>query len=232
MTTTGHLMHLFSAGYDSGDILKRWPNRVRRHEERRIGGSYRRCFMEAARPHLHDSSVVMELGPGRGSWTHALLTYVPRGQVHTVDFVEVSEWLRAEDHGGRLVNHRVQDDSFDSLPDDAFDFFFSFGVLCHNTTRAIGEIMGNALPKMRPGGIAIHQYGDWDKLQQLGWGDARHGVPAEYRELPDEHERNLWPRNDPKTMVAVCREAGWVVEEPDLGLFRRDSVIRLRAPSP
>jgi hypothetical protein len=31
-------------------------------------------------------------------------------------------------------------------------------------------------------------------------------------------------------MAAVCREAGWVVEEPDLGLFARDSVIRLRAP--
>jgi hypothetical protein len=230
MTTTQHLRNLFSAGYDSGDVLKRLPDRRRRHEERLIGGSYRRFFMRAVRPELRDSSMVVELGPGSGSWTRALLRFLPRGQVQAVDFVDTSDWLSEDDYDGRLVCHQVQDNSFDFLPDETFDFFFSFGVLCHNTTGAIGEVLGNALAKMRPGGTAVHQYGDWQKLERLGWEDDRHGVPAAYRDLPDDHEWQLWPRNDPATMAAISREAGWIVEEPDLDLFRRDSVIRLRAP--
>jgi SAM-dependent methyltransferase len=230
MTTSDQIKRAFSGGYDSGHILARLPNRRRKEEERLIGGSYRRFFMKAARPHLEPSSTVMELGPGRGSWTRALLHFVPEGQVHTVDYQDVTEWLRPDEFGGRLHCHQVDDNSFAPLADGAFDFFFSFGVLCHNTTQAIGEVMANALPKMRPGGVAVHQYGDWEKLKRLGWDDDRHGVQAVIQTLPDDHPGNFWPRNDPERMASVCREAGWLVEEPDLDLFERDSVIRLRAP--
>jgi SAM-dependent methyltransferase len=229
MTTTDQLRQLFAEGYSSGDVLRRLPDRTRRNEERLIGGSYRRFFMQAVRPHLHDTSAVMELGPGRGSWTRALLRFVPAGSVHTLDYHNAAEWLRPQDYDGRLVCHQVTDNSFDAVTDGSFDVFFSFGVLCHNTAPAIGEIMRAALSKMRPGAIAIHEYGDWEKLDRLGW-DERHGVPAFCRDLPDDDVRNCWPRNDPATMAAVCEDAGWIVEEPDLGLFRRDSVIRLRAP--
>lgn len=230
MTTTDELKCAFSTGYDSGDVLARLPDRRRRHEQRLIGGSYRRFFMRAVRPHLKPSSTVMELGPGAGSWTRALLKYVPEGSVHTVDLHDVTQWLNPDEYGGRLVCHQVEDNSFESLPEATFDFFFSFGVLCHNTTTAIGEILTNALPKMRPGGIAVHQYGDWEKLIALGWDDDRHGVQAIIRELPEDHRGNFWPRNDPGRMAAVCREAGWIVDNPDLDLFSRDAVVRLRAP--
>jgi SAM-dependent methyltransferase len=230
MATTEELKHLHAYGYDSGSVLRRLPDRQRRGEERVIGGSYRRFFMEAVRPHLEPGSTVLELGPGRGSWTRALLRYVTQGTVHTVDLLDVTPWLQPERHDGRLVCHQADDSSFSMLDDGSIDLFFSFGVLCHNTVPAIGEIMRGALPKMRPGGIAVHEYGDWHKLERLGWTDDRHGVPAFCRELPDEHPRNCWPRNDPDTMAAACSEAGWVVEAADLGLFRRDSVIRLRAP--
>jgi SAM-dependent methyltransferase len=230
MATTTELKQLFAEGYSSGDVLTRLPDRRRRREERLIGGSYRKLFMTAVRPRLDPSSTVMELGPGRGSWTRALLRYLPHGRVHALDYHDASQWLRPEDYDGRLVIHRVEDNSFAAVPDGSFDVFFSFGVLCHNTTSAIGEIMRNALRKMRPGGSAIHHYGDWRKLRALGWADDRHGVHAFNQELPDEHEWNHWPRNDPDTMAALCREAGWTVEAADLGLFRRDSVISLRAP--
>jgi hypothetical protein len=230
MTDTAQLKRLFSDGYDSGNVLSRLPNRTRRNEERLIGGSYRRLFVKAVLPHLRRDSTVVELGPGRGSWTRALLRSVPEGRVHVLDYHDVAEWLHPEAYDGRLVCHHVEDNSFAAVPDGAFDFFFSFGVLCHNTKAAIGEIMRNALPKMRPGAVAVHQYGDWEKLERLGWEDDRHGVPVAHRGLPDEHEWQFWPENNPRQMSAVCADAGWNVEEPDLGLFARDSVIRLRAP--
>ena len=221
---------MFSAGYDSGDILSWIPDRRRRHEEGLIRGSYRRFFMRGVRPHLREDSIVMELGPGTGSWTRALLKYVPRGEVHALDYVDAAAWLRPERYDGRLAFHRTQDNSFSSVPDASFDVFFSFGVLCHNRAPEIAEIMASALPKMRPGGVAIHQYGDWEKLHRLGWQDDRHGVPPFNRDLDDEHEWNFWPRNDQATMTTICREAGWIVEQADLALFERDSVILLRAP--
>jgi len=231
MATIEQLKVLFADGYDSGNVLSRLPNRRRRREERLIGGSYRRLFLSEVRPYLEDSSTVLELGPGRGSWTRALLRSAPRGRVHTVDFHDVTQWLDVDNYDGRLVCNRVEDNSFASVPDETFDLFFSFGALCHNTTSAIAEIMANSLPKMRPGALAVHQYGDWQKLSALGWHDDRHGVHAWNQRIPDEHEWNHWPRNDPETMAAVCRDAGWIVEEADLGVFRRDSVIRLRAPA-
>jgi hypothetical protein len=230
MTTTEQLKLMFPDGYDSGNILKRLPDRQRRREERLIGGSYRRLFLKAVKPYLTEHATVMELGPGRGSWTRALLESVPRGQVHTLDFLDVTEWLNPSTYGGRLVCHEIADNSFAAVPARTFDFFFSFGVLCHQTGDAIREIMANAVPKMQPGAVAVHQYGDWKKLERLGWHDDRHGVLAATRELPDDDEWNFWPRNDPEKMAAICEEAGWIVEEPDVGLFRRDSVIRLRAP--
>ena len=231
MATTEELKELHAYGYDSGDVLRWIPDRQRRGEEKVIGGSYRRFFMKAVRPHLEPSSTVLELGPGRGSWTRALLRYVPEGRVETVDLLDVTPWLRPERYDGRLVCHRTEgDDSFADVADASIDVFFSFGVLCHNTTPAIGQIMREALPTMRPGGVAVHEYGDWHKLERLGWTDDRHGVPAFCRDLPDEDPRQCWPRNDPDTMAAVCRDAGWIVEDADLDLFRRDSVIRLRAP--
>jgi hypothetical protein len=159
------------------------------------------------------------------------LRYIPDGQVHTLDFLDVSPWLRPERYQGRLVCHQVTNGSFDCVADETFDFFFSFGVLCHNTTSAIRDLMANSLPKMKPRATAIHEYGDWQKLNQLGWQD-NCGVPAFFRELPDDDERNWWPRNDPEKMTGVCREAGWIVDQADLGLFERDSVIQLRAPAP
>jgi SAM-dependent methyltransferase len=230
MTTTQTLRHMFSAGYDSGNILSRIPNRRRRYEEGLIHGSYRRFFMHAVRPHLQETSMVMELGPGRGSWTRAILKHVPRGQVHALDYVDAAPWLHPEKYEGRLVVHRTQDNSFACVDDENFDVFFSFGVLCHNTAKDLAELMANALPKMRPGGVAIHQYGDWEKLDRLGWHDDRHGVPPINRDLDDEHEWNFWPRNDQSTMARICSEAGWIVEQADLDLFKRDSVILLRAP--
>ena len=40
----------FSAGYDSGNVLSLFPNKMRRYEEKRIGGSYRNIFKKGMLP--------------------------------------------------------------------------------------------------------------------------------------------------------------------------------------
>ncbi|MCB2189086.1 MAG: class I SAM-dependent methyltransferase [Deltaproteobacteria bacterium] len=221
------LKEQFAYGYDSGDILAPEPDERRRGEEDLIGGSYGSVFDELVRPHLAPGARVLELGPGRGSWTRAILATLAGGEVHTVDFQDVRPWLQPERYPGRLICHRVRDNSFAGLPRDYFDFFWSFGVLCHCNQALIAEILRNALPCLHPGGRAAHQYADWDKLAAWGWG-GKSGVPAEFQDLPDD--AIWWPRNDQATMARLAQEAGWRVDTADAGLLARDGIILLARP--
>lgn len=228
MPTLEWLRKEFSYGYSSGDVTSWFPDKRRRGEEDQIGGSYRRFFRRHVLPRLRKDSRVLELGPGRGSWTRPLLSAVPQGRVHTVDFQDVTPWLRPERWGGRLVCHRATDLSFAGVPDAFFDLFFSVGVLVHNNAGDIEALMSNARGKVKPGGLAIQHYADWRKLDALGWLD-KHNIPARFKDEPDE--KIWWPRNDQETMRALCQRAGWRVLEIDLGCFARDSVCLLQNPA-
>ncbi len=226
MPTFKWLKSHFSYGYDSGDVLSQETDKRRANEESSAGGSYRELFQQTAGRWVKPDAQVLELGPGRGSWTRALLQQAPQGCVHTLDFQDVSEWLKPDDHRGHLFCHHIHDNRFKEVPDSQFDFFFSFGVLCHNNRQQIQEVLESSLAKMKPGGLAVHEYGEWDKLQAYGW--QKGGVPAEFAKLPDD--QIWWPRNTAGQMAALAQQAGWEVLSPDLGLLQRDGVIALQRP--
>ena len=137
----------------------------------------------------------------------------------------MSPWLKPAEWSGRLVCHRVDDNSLRGIPDRHFDLFWSFGVLCHNNREAILEILTNALQKMKPGGFAVHQFGDWKKLDAFGWERGR--VPVEFKAKPDDEI--WWPRNDQEAMRQVATATGWRVVATDIGLLQRDSIMVLQA---
>ncbi len=228
MPTLEALRRLFPKGYNSGDVLSKIPGPRRILEEVRAGGSYREVFFRAVLPYIDSDSKVLELGPGSGSWTRAILKYVPRGEVHTVDFQDVRGWIRPAPGDGRLVCHQVSDNSFARLPALTFDFLWSFGVLCHNNKEHIRAIFRNSIPKMRPGAHAAHEIGDWQKLDQLGW-RWRWGVPARFKNLPDD--AIWWPRNSAEETCKIAVQEGWEVVERDLGVLRRDSLCVFRKPA-
>ena len=224
MPSLGWLQQEFAYGYNSGDVLSWIPGRTRFSEERRCGGSYRRVFNQALRPYLRLNSRVLELGPGKGSWSRAILKHIPEGELHTVDFQDVTRWLNPGVFAGRLTCHQVRDNNFEGVPDEYFDLFWSFGVLCHNEASSILEILRSARSKMKPDAMAIHQYGDWVKLERFGWN--RGGVPEAFKL---KNDRDIWwPRNDQQVMTKIATEAGWQVQCSDLGLLQRDSLILLR----
>ncbi len=227
MPTMDWLKQEFSYGYSSGAVTSRMPNLRRRHEEKQIGGSYRLFFKQQVQPRLRPADKVIELGPGRGSWSRALLRCIPQGELHVCDFQDVERWLKPQRYAGRLICHQVSDNSFDSVEDGYFDLFFSVGVLCHNNAEHLRQIMTRARRKVKPGGIAIQHYADWQKLNGLDWAP-RHNIPSQFKDLSDDNV--WWPRNDKETMAALCTAAGWTVVQPDLGSFLRDSVILLENP--
>ncbi len=224
MPTLDWLKKEFYYGYSSGNVLSWLPGITRWREERKIGGSYRNVFLKAILPYINPNSTVLELGAGRGSWTRAMLEYIPKGELHTVDFQDLTKWLKPEKYSGRLICHKVDDNAFSCVKDDYFDFFWSFGVLCHNNVDSIRQILQNALPKMKVGGIAVHEYGNWDKLDSYGWGKGN--IPVEFKNMPDN--KIWWPRNSKEIMTSISRDAGWTVLCGDLELVKRDSIIVLK----
>ena len=77
---------------------------------------------------------------------------------------------------------------------------------------------------MKIGGIAVHQYADWDKLEKYGWEKGR--IPKEFKEKDDTEI--WWPRNTQKQMSSLASKLGWGVIYSDLGLLNRDSIIVLQ----
>jgi SAM-dependent methyltransferase len=224
MPTLDWLRKEFNYGYDSGDVLSLIPNITRFNEERRIGGSYRKVFFKAVLPYIQPNSVILELGPGKGSWSRAILKYIPQGELHTVDFQDVKGWLKPEKYNGRLICHQVKENSFSGFKESYFDFFWSFGVLCHNNAENIREILHNSLQKVKKGGVAVHQYGDWEKLDIYGWEKGK--VPIDFKKKSDNEI--WWPRNNQEIMRAIAVESGWSVISSDLGLLKRDSIIFMK----
>jgi len=222
MPTLDWLKTTYHYGYDSGKVLSLIPDSTRRKEEKLIGGSYRKVFLKAIYPYIHSNSVVLEIGPGKGSWSKAILKYIPNGKLHTVDFQNVEKWLNPERYNGRLFCHQVEDNSYYStFENEYFDFCWSFGVLCHNNLEHIEEILRNILPKMKVGGIAVHQYSDWEKLEKYGW--KKCGVPREFKNKPDDEI--WWSRNTQAVMSSLASKLGWTVICSDLQLIKRDSII-------
>jgi len=227
MPTIDWLKQEFDYGYDSGDVLAETPGKVRATEESRIGGCYRTVFTKAVLPHMREDSTVLEIGPGGGSWSRALLTHLPKGTLHTADFQDVTPWLKPEEYNGRLICTQVTDNSLREFENSMFDFIWSFGVLCHCNTDLIAQVLKASFARAASGATAVHQYADWEKLDALGWPQSRH-IPAVFRDMEDDEI--WWPRNSRSTMTRLAEEAGWTVKKPDMGLLERDSMILLTHP--
>ena len=224
MANVDWLKTTFVGGYDSGEILDFVPSSTRLKQEVMIGGSYRDAFIKAVFPFLRPDSQVLEIGPGKGSWSRAILEFIPEGSLTTVDFVDVTPWLRPETYGGRLVCHQVIDFSLSMLPDNHFDFCWSFGVLCHHTVEQIEAVLAKLLGKMKVGGVAVHQYAEWNKLYRSG----RPLQVADLIQKPTTDTESWWPSNSKDAMAAVAEKSGWKVIFDDLDLFERDGMIVLK----
>jgi hypothetical protein len=118
------------------------------------------------KPYISGSMVALEIGPGRGAWTKTMLE---AKEVWCLDAKsrEDNDIDRYLGYPKNLVYHQVSDFSCRELPDDRFDYLFSFGALCHVSWDGIVQYMHNLYPKFRHGANAFIMIADYDKANQL-----------------------------------------------------------------
>lgn len=121
-------------------------------------------YLLCIRPYVGPDTAVVEIGPGRGAWTRTFL------QLGATD-VWCLDALSREHNGfdayvgapNPVRYFQVADFSCRELPDDHFNFLFSFGCLCHVSPDGVEQYLRNMYAKLRRGANAFILVADYDK---------------------------------------------------------------------
>ncbi len=250
----GRFQGLWEGGYFEGDPLD--PVGSSLYGELGYISSLHAVYQVCLRPFLNSETVALEIGPGRGAWTKAMLE---AKEIWCLDAVSAEKncfWEYIGEHYKSKVNYlQVTDFSCRDLPDDHFDYLFSFGTFCHISWEGQCEYYRNLLPKMKPWGVGMVMFTDQQKynsairrLNQLRvrrvgpdpimscLSDAanylrsfRNGANAlnnlKWVEMP---ESEIWHYGGIERTCNFLESIGWEVLEPDIGLIHRDPIVYFR----
>jgi hypothetical protein len=196
-------------------------------------------------------TIALEIGPGRGAWTKALL---PAREVWVLDALSAEhngfwQYVGPQSH---VRYHQVTDFTCSMLPEDRFTYLFSFGTLCHIPFDGIAAYSQSIFPKLRAGAKCFWMIADLAHRNRV-MGDERYSVirtmPAPFRRLLSLKRRlvpgnNLRPISDesqtavtPRWYYAgvertcdLLRATGYTVIDTDVGTCLRDPIIWFRKP--
>lgn len=172
---------LWKGGYYEGDPLL--P--LTRSSYRNLGyisilyATYLRCV----RPYINDRTVALEIGPGRGTWTKGLLD---AKEIWVLDALsaEHNRFFEYLDHPENVNYIQVNDFECKELPDDHFNYMFSFGCLCHISFDGIRSYAENLFPKLRSGSNCFWMVADKRRYEQF---------------VRDSEHFNIWKQMKPMT---------------------------------
>lgn len=87
-------------------------------------------YLTCIKPYINKNSIALEIGPGRGAWTKALLR---AKEVWCLDALspEHNNFCEYVGHAPNVKYLQVSDFSCSMLPNSKFDYLFSIGTFCH-----------------------------------------------------------------------------------------------------
>jgi phospholipid N-methyltransferase len=121
-------------------------------------------YLTCIRNYVNPETTALEIGPGRGAWTKAILKQGCK-LVYAVD-AAAAEHTRFWEHVGATDRARYiqcADLSLSGVPDNSVDYFFSFGVFCHLKPEMCEDYLASLARKMRPGSHGFLMIADYDK---------------------------------------------------------------------
>ncbi len=220
-----------------------------------LHATYLRCI----KPYVNGKTVALEIGPGRGAWTQALL---PAREIWALDALSAEHngfWdfiPRAEEKKVKYLH--VQDFSCRELPQNHFNYMFSFGALCHVSFEGIEESARNIYPMLKKGAACFWMIADYKKynaavsnLREIGIyhrlihprllakRSTRFILGRIHRRLKfsqaklsvdksDAPSPGRWYDAGVERTCAMLESLGYQVVDPDVGTCLRDPIIHFR----
>lgn len=168
-------------------------------------------------------TTVLEIGPGRGAWSKAILKHNPK-QYYALDA------LSAEHNGfweyvGQRSNasyYQVDDFSCSAIADNSIDFFFSFGVFCHISREGTAEYFRNIYNKMKSGSQGFVLISDYEKLYAALGKPIPDGLDNE----PKEPLPGRWYHLGTRWFRQTLEDIGFTVIDQDIGVNLRDPIVK------
>src|SRR5690348_15251766 len=105
-------------------------------------------YLHCIRPYIHSDTNALEIGPGRGAWTKTMLQAKELWCLDALSAEHNGFWQYVGKQA-HIKYIQVTDFSCDMLPNDHFDYLFSFGCFPHMSFTALSEYMLNLYPKLR-----------------------------------------------------------------------------------
>ena len=212
-------------------------------------------YLVCIRPYITPETIALEIGPGRGAWTKTMLN---AKEVWCLDAKsrEANSIDTYLGYPSNLVYHKVEDFSCRELPDNKFDFLFSFGAFCHISWDGTAQYMTNLYPKLRSGATAFVMIADYEHNNRVRDNEHRYDVvsrilnrsrlwrlqrrlrrvhsepAASFLGLEEDMEPSpgRWYNTGTDRMAGLLKDLGYVVVQPDIELVPRDAIVHFRKP--
>jgi hypothetical protein len=139
-------------------------------------------YLRCVKPYIDPETVALEIGPGRGAWTKTMLA---AKEVWALDALsaEHNRFFEYLNYPENVKYFQVNDFDCRELPEEHFNYMFSFGCLCHVSFDGISEYAKNIFPKLVSGANCFWLIADKEK----------------YKRLVDQEERfDIWQGLAPK----------------------------------
>ncbi len=246
---------LWRGGYHEGDPL----NPLARSGYGQIGymSVLRVTYLRCIKPYINAETRAIEIGPGRGAWTKTMLA---AKEIWALDAMS-AEYNQFWEYVGKQPNvkyFQVEDFSCAMLPDNYFNYMFSFGCLCHVSFAGIEEYAKNLFPKLKPGANCFWLVADYEKYNRVVedwknnsiWSAAaprgRRFAPARKllewfmrldhkfsRQLPDANDKpspGRWYHAGISRTCEMLRKFGYEIIDQDVETLLRDPIIHFCKP--
>lgn len=208
------------------------------------------------RPYV-DGATAVEIGPGRGAYTRALL---PAKELWCLDALSAEHNGFWEYVGEQPHVHYVQVTDFECrmLPDHGIDYVFSYDTLCHVPFEGIEAYAAALRSKMRDGAHAFWMVADYAKYRRFiterrsvapeltsrigrRWLRAlvervvrrvedRHLEPyRRHIEAPEGPAGSWWYDAGTERTAAMLERLGYRVVDSDVGIDPRSPIIHFTA---
>ncbi len=154
---------VWQGGYYEGDPLN--PMAKSSYQQLGFMSVLHATTLRCIRPYINDETIALEIGPGRGAWTRAMLG---AKEVWTMDALsaEHNKFFEYVGDASNVNYMQVEDFTCSKLPDDHFTYMFSFGCLCHVSFDGVTAYAQNLFPKLKSGADCFWMVADYEKWNE------------------------------------------------------------------